>query len=370
MCDEVFLMPAFIPGLELSRLFFIEAVKPILDARFPALRYDAALIGAGSEVLGFDTERSTDHHWGCRVFLFFSDADHAPLIDTALRQNLPFRFRDYPTSMKVAPGEPHVRLFDPDKTEGEVDHLITITTIRDFMRGALAWDINTPLEPIDWLTFPQQRLRALTAGGVWHSGLGELEPIRSRLAYFPHDVWLYLLAAGWARIGQEEPFVGRCGDVGDDLGSQVIAARLARDVMMLCFLMERVYAPYPKWFGTAFARLRAAQSLTPILSTVIKAADWHEREAALAQAYHILAEMHNALKLTDPMQTHVSSFHGRPYQVIHGEQFADALIACITDPEVQRIAARTRMGSIDQLSDSTDFRDNLSNREAIRALYA
>lgn len=35
----------FIPGRELSRLYFVEAVKPILDDAFPDLRYDATLIG-------------------------------------------------------------------------------------------------------------------------------------------------------------------------------------------------------------------------------------------------------------------------------------------------------------------------------------
>ncbi len=35
-------MSDFIPGLELSRLYFLEAVKPILDADFPRLRYAAA----------------------------------------------------------------------------------------------------------------------------------------------------------------------------------------------------------------------------------------------------------------------------------------------------------------------------------------
>jgi len=37
-------MPAFIPGLELGAMFFREAVKPLLDRAFPALRYSAALI--------------------------------------------------------------------------------------------------------------------------------------------------------------------------------------------------------------------------------------------------------------------------------------------------------------------------------------
>ena len=41
-------MSDFMPGLELNRIFYIEAVKPILDREFPALQYSAALIGSGS----------------------------------------------------------------------------------------------------------------------------------------------------------------------------------------------------------------------------------------------------------------------------------------------------------------------------------
>lgn len=60
----------FVPGLELSRGFFADLVQPLLEDAFPDLRYSAALIGHGSEVLGFDTVMSTDHHWGPRVMLF------------------------------------------------------------------------------------------------------------------------------------------------------------------------------------------------------------------------------------------------------------------------------------------------------------
>lgn len=37
-------MPEFVPGLALSRAFYHEQVAPILDARFPDLRYCEALI--------------------------------------------------------------------------------------------------------------------------------------------------------------------------------------------------------------------------------------------------------------------------------------------------------------------------------------
>jgi len=77
----------------------------------------------------------------------------------------------------------------------------------------------------DWLTFPAQLLRTLTASAVYHDGVGELTALRARLAYYPRDVWLLLLAAGWRRIGQEEHLMPRAGYVDDELGSALIGAR-------------------------------------------------------------------------------------------------------------------------------------------------
>ena len=68
-------MPAFVSGLDLSRRFFQEIVRPLLTRNFPAVRYAAALLGPGSEVLGFDTEISTDHDWGPRLFLFLREEE-------------------------------------------------------------------------------------------------------------------------------------------------------------------------------------------------------------------------------------------------------------------------------------------------------
>ncbi|HLU36909.1 MAG TPA: hypothetical protein VKZ61_14150, partial [Thermomicrobiales bacterium] len=60
----------FIPGRELSARFYTEAVRPILDAHAAGIPYAAALVGPGSDVLGFDTPRSMDHDWGPRLTLF------------------------------------------------------------------------------------------------------------------------------------------------------------------------------------------------------------------------------------------------------------------------------------------------------------
>jgi hypothetical protein len=366
-------MPDFIPGLELSRRFFVELLQPVLVAEFPNLRYDAAVIGSGSEVLGFDTPLSRDHHWGPRVTLFLSAADaeqHAEAIRDCFRHRLPYSFLGYPTSFEEIPGEPGVLRFEP-KTSGPVNHRVGVTTLRAFIREYLGldWTRDLQLSAADWLTLPQQKLRTLTAGGLYHTALGDVPALRAQFAWYPRDIWLLLLAAGWTRISQEEAFVGRAGDVGDELGSAVIAARLVRDLMQLCFLMERQYAPYAKWFGTAFNQLACAPQLQPILRAALGAADWQTREAHLNQAYSIVAAMHNALGLTAPLPIEGSLYHQRPYTVIHGDRFASALIEAIHDPALRQLARDHPIGSLDQFSDSTDLRENAAYRTALMRLY-
>ena len=97
--------------------------------------------------------------------------------------------------------------------------------------------------------------------------------------------------------------MGRTGEVGDDLGSAVIAARLARDIMRLCFLIERRYAPYAKWLGTAFAQLDCGPTLAPMLREALAATGWQAREAALVPAFEHVAGMFNALGVTEPQET-------------------------------------------------------------------
>ena len=161
----------------------------------------------------------------------------------------------------------------------------------------------------------------------------------------------------------------RAGFVGDELGSAIIASRLIRDVMNLCFLMEKQYAPYPKWFGTAFKQLRCTERFWPILWQAQVSPARQERERALCEAYELLASMHNAPGTTRKMPESVSPFFSRPFKVIHGDAFADALVEHITDDEVRRIASKRLIGSIDQFSDNTDLRCVTEFRPVLRRLY-
>lgn len=363
-------MPPFIPGIELSRRFYWGVVRPILDAHYPGLPHAAARIGPGSDVLGFDTEMSTDHDWGPSVHIFLRDVDAnlAEPLRELLRHALPHIFEGYPVGFADAAGEPGI-VYMHEAGDGPVEHRVFIETLQAFVQHVLAWSYDQSLYAADWLTFSAQALREITAGAVHEDMVGDLRALRERLAWYPHDVWLYLLASGWNRIGQEQHLMPRAGYVGDELGSALIGSRLVRDIMNLCFLMERVYAPYPKWFGTGFKQLACSGDLLPILWKAQRAASWQEREAALGEAYIYLAEKQNALGLIDRFPTELSDFHGRPFQVIGSDAFVQALLAGITDPDVQHIASRCLIGNIDQWSDSTDLRGHAEWRPAIRRLY-
>jgi hypothetical protein len=365
MSDEDHPPYDFLPGLDLSEAFYKEAVKPVLDEHLPELVYSAARIGTGSDVLGFDTAQSMDHGWGPKLQVFLAESDYDSLkekVNEILRQNLPYEIRGFPTNFGYHDdGTTDMILID----NGPVNHGVQINTVSAFFIEYLGFNPTEDLRLIDWLVLPQQMLLSIANGRVFHDGLGKLEPIVVKLEYYPHDLWLYLLSNQWRRIAQEVAFMGRCGQVGDELGSRIVATRLIRDMMRLCFLMERKYAPYIKWYGTAFSNLKNAQTLNPVFMKIMDASTWQERQDHLSKAYEHVAKMHNELGITDPMNTKVSQFHNRPFMIIQADDFADAIHAKIEDDEVKRLPKY--LGSIDQYVDSTDV---LSYTEKFRRFWS
>ncbi|KXH76418.1 MAG: hypothetical protein AM326_02825 [Candidatus Thorarchaeota archaeon SMTZ-45] len=365
MSDEDHPPYDFVPGLDLSKALYEKAVKPVIERHFPNLVYSAARIGTGSDVLGFDTPQSMDHDWGPKLQIFLTESDYDSLkeeVDETLRQNLPYEIRGFPTNFSFHDdGTTRMELVD----YGPVNHGVKINTVSAFFIEYLGFNPTEDLRIIDWLVLPQQMLLSIANGRVFHDGLGKLEPIVTKLEYYPHDLWLYLLANQWERIAQEEAFMGRCGQVGDELGSRIVATRLIRDIMGLCFLIERKYAPYIKWFGTAFSKLKSAQFLTPVFMQIMDASTWQERQDHLTRAYEHVAKMHNDLGITAPLGAKVSRFHNRPFMIIQGDNFADAIHAMIEDDRVKRLPKY--LGGIDQYVDSTDV---LSYTEKFRRFWS
>jgi hypothetical protein len=347
---------AFQSGTALAARYYGEVVWPLLDRHAPGLPHAAALIGWGSEVLGFDSPRSTDHNWGprCQIFLGPGDADRAADITAMLADRLPEKFAGWPTRF------PDVTARNP-----AARHWVEVTELCQWLTDHLGFDPRAGVGLLDWLATSTQVLAEVTSGAVFSDGLeagagasaGGLHAARAALAWYPDDVWRYVLACQWARIGQEEAFPGRCAEAGDELGSAVVAARLSRDLMRLAMLMRRRYPPYSKWLGSAFARLPGVSDvLQHSLAAALGARSWSDREQYLCAAYEAVAGLHNELGLTDPVDRSVGPYYDRPYRVIDAGRFVASLRDSISSDEIRRLPPT---GAVDQFIDSTDAAGDL-----------
>ena len=82
----------FVQGAELSRALYDDVVSPLLGDR----AHGAALLGWGSDVLGYDTERSTDHGWGPLLLVFLEDEAAVDTVQRSVSAGLPGEFRGWP----------------------------------------------------------------------------------------------------------------------------------------------------------------------------------------------------------------------------------------------------------------------------------
>jgi len=253
----------------------------------------------------------------------------------------------------------------PMTWDSSLSHKIDIATVADFAVGRLGVDPAAGLSPADWLILTGQSVLEVTAGPVFTDGTGELTQVRETLRWYPPDVERYVLAAGWQRLAQQMPLAGRAADRGDELGSRLISAQLAGDLIWLAFALSRRWRPYAKWRGTAFQALPIARDLAGPLSTATTATDWREREGGLADASEVLLAAQRARGLPAPAAAMVS-FWDRPYRTVD-DAIQQALHADITDPYVARLPAG--VGSVEQWADNTDVLADATRRRTLRAAY-
>ncbi|SDY13694.1 protein of unknown function [Modestobacter sp. DSM 44400] len=340
--------PAFTPAAELSGRFYVAVVRPLLAGRPHA----AALLGGGSDVLGHDTPRSTDHGWGPRLLVLLDDPREVPACRELIDARLPEHFAGWPTRFgwdDVAPR-----------------HHVEVTTLADWLTGFLGVDASAGMSTLDWLLTPQQRLLGVVAGRVHADDSGSLRAVRESLRWYPDQLERWFLACQWHRIAQEEAFVARTAEVGDEVGSAVVAARLVRDLMRLALLLDRQYAPYSKWLGTAFAAMTHPDDLPGHLTDAVHAPDDAGRESALADAYRALAHRQNARGLVAPLHPAITAYHRRPAQVLMADRFAEAIRASIADPGLRSLPL---LGSVDQAVDSADILSDPVRYRRLAALY-
>ena len=236
-------------GIELSRAFFEEYGRPMLEREFPELlpHLSAGLIGAGSECFGFDDEVSQDHDFEPGFCLFLPgeeevDRRQAFLLERAYAK-LPREFEGFVRPLMQPVGGARrgvIRLSDflLEKT-GTPDGELTLQ---------------------QWLGLPSQSLAECVNGAVFFDGSQALTAARTRLARYPEDVFKKKLAGYLLLMAQSGQYnYGRCLAHGENAAAQLAVGEFVKSSISSLFLLNGVYEPYYKW---SFRALRAL----PVLS--------------------------------------------------------------------------------------------------------
>jgi hypothetical protein len=318
-------------GRDLCQSFYEEHLRPALAG----VRHDAALIGEGSDVLGYDQNISRDHNWGVRATIFVDDIREAPALA------LPEEYRG--SSVK------------PEN--------IVITTIGEWLAKNLGIGDVHHIPMAKWLSMPQQLLLQFVGGAQLGGDLGAYRSARELLAWYPDDIWRWMMAAQWYFIWSEERLIPRTRDAGDLIGAQMIAHRLLRYIFQMHFLQCKRHQPYDKWFGTAFGRLDGHEFFEGRFRDAMSA-DLDGQIEILHDMLIRLGEGHNALGLTRQVEPRICNYEVgidgavRPYRIINASDYIEALKESIGDMALRELPT---VGAIDQLGNTTDIMINFSH---------
>lgn len=244
-------------GLELSRAFFEECGRPMLEESFSELLPYLAvgLFGSGSECFGFDDETSQDHDFepGFCIFLpgeELVDRRAAFLLERAYAK-LPKEYSGFHRA-SIAP-------------VGGARHGV-LRTSAFFLEKVGSADGTLSLER--WLTLPEQALAEVTNGELYFDRYGEVTRIRERLSYFPEDVRRKRLAGQLLLMAQSGQYnYLRCLKHGETAAAQLAVVEFVRSAVSAAFLLSRRYQPYYKWC------FRALRDL-PLLTDLADISEW------------------------------------------------------------------------------------------------
>ena len=224
-------------GLELSRKFYEQYGRPMLENDFPdLLPYVAAgLFGSGSECFGYDDAISRDHDFEPGFCLLLPGED---IVD---RKSAFLLERAYAKLPKEYEGFQRSAI----QPVGGARHGVLRTA------EVFTDKTGTPdgrLTPLQWLRLPEQSLAEATNGELFFDGYGEVTGIRKSLSYFPEDIRRKKMAGQLLLTAQAGQYnYPRCIRRGESAAAQMAVFEFVKSAMKIIFLLNKVYQPYYKW---------------------------------------------------------------------------------------------------------------------------
>lgn len=223
-------------GLELGRELAHQVAQD-MELNLPDLvpHMCLALVGTGSECLGFDDTISEDHDFTKRCQLFLPADTY-----TANKDRLQSYFKNYAYGT------------------------VQIESISDFYKRYTLYPEGPQCEK-EFRRIPQDLLCTATNGEVFLDNFGSFTHIRQRLlAYYPEDIRLRKIAYELNQLAQSGQYnLPRMLQRGDSIAASLALHQFIHHYMLLVHLLNKSYAPFYKWLYRHSCNL-------PILGNMVK----------------------------------------------------------------------------------------------------
>lgn len=249
-------------GIQLSEKLFTDIVYPVLVDKF----YDSindisvALLGEGSEVLGYDDEISQDHNFCPRMIIFVKDKKY-PQIVSELRQEI----------ISSSPEE----FFGFKLLNSHYCKFIEVVPLEKYFLDHLHID-DFPSTNKDWLKLDEQKLVEITSGKIFFDPQQKLQNTINRFNYYPEDVRLYLLSICFSRLS-EVGGIERAIRRQDIIATDMYRTFFSYFIIKTLHLYKGKYCPYCKWMGKNLETLgEEGKYLETKLNMLIKTSNFNE----------------------------------------------------------------------------------------------
>ncbi len=231
-------------GIDISREFYLQYGKPMLEELFPDEidRIAVGIAGEGSECFGFDDEISRDHDFDAGFCLWITEEDE---------EKFGFRLeRAYSKLPKEFMGLTRSR-FSP---VGGNRH--GVITIEQFYKRFLG-DTNAPDTIERWLYTPTHSLAAASNGEVFTDNLGIFSAVRNELKKgFPEDIRRKKIAGHIIFMAQSGQYnYSRCIARNECGAAQLAIFEFVKHSISAIYLLNNTYEPFYKWAYKGLSRL-------------------------------------------------------------------------------------------------------------------
>ena len=270
-------------GLERAEIV-AKYTSEFIKVKYPDLysRICLALVGVGSECLGFDDEISEDHDFSSRCQLFLDDSD----------------YKTYKSDL-----ESSLKIFCKDLeslTSNLKDVNVEIMPISNFYKYYTLFE-NGPKTESEYRKVPMDLLCVATNGKVFLDNLGKFSEIRNRLLnFYPEDIRLKKIAFQLNKMAQSGQYnYSRMIKRGDTVAANIAQGEFVKHYLEFVHLLNKKYMPFYKWSYRSACSLEILGNFTQKNLKKLSEASIYEKESVIEEICLTVVNTLNELGLSN-----------------------------------------------------------------------